>query len=198
MRAVYIHWPNNVEFIGHSIIVANFVGNAYGTYSVLGKNRLRYVEKFPLIMISCIPGLSTFYLGTFKQSRFYSSLQYGHMYRMWRSERTEGSNIPSIEDDINKYNKSNKYNPLLERQTNLMHSTKSLVGSSKDISIELAIVKILNASPYSKLAKQSKRTARWVRLWTKLSRKAWPENRVRMVVNYSLYKFPIHRELDSC
>ncbi|RDL36455.1 Uncharacterized protein BP5553_05807 [Venustampulla echinocandica] len=157
-----------VFLFGILIIVADCVGIAYKTYGVLGKKGdpfwigmisiiTVYAETFALIIISCIPGLSAFYVGTFMKTRFYSSLQYGLMYRMRRSERSERSNLPSVEDDTNRYNKSNKsnkYNPSVQRQPNSLHSTKSLVGSSKNIYIELEPTNTSNASPYSTLGKQ--------------------------------------------
>ncbi|KAH6683479.1 hypothetical protein B0J14DRAFT_556714 [Halenospora varia] len=154
-----------VFLFGILIIVTDCVGIAYKTYVVLGKNRdpfwvgmisiiTVYAEIFALIIISCIPALSAFYVGTFMRTRFYSSLQYGLMYRMRRSERSERSNIPSVKDDTNRYNKSNKYNPSVQRQPNSLHSTKSLVGSGKNNHIELEPTKTSNASPYSTLGKQ--------------------------------------------
>ncbi|KAF4618369.1 hypothetical protein G7Y89_g14931 [Cudoniella acicularis] len=79
---------------------------------------------------------------------------YGLMYRLGRSER---SNIPSIAEDGNQY-KSNKYSVSRQDQPNSMPSTKSLVGSGKNIPIiemaELEPKKTSQASPYSTLGKQ--------------------------------------------
>lgn len=72
------------------------------------------------------------------------------MYRMGRSERSERSNIPSVDKESNKYSKS-KYDPSVQRQPNSLHSTKSLVSNNQ---FELERVKTSNVSTYSTLGKQ--------------------------------------------
>ncbi|KAF7917249.1 uncharacterized protein EAE98_010354 [Botrytis deweyae] len=144
-RAIY-----GVFCFGALIIIADCVGIAYKTYGVLGEHGdpfwvgmiaiiTVYAETFALVIISCIPALSTFYIGTVIKSRFYSTLQYGILHRLRRSE---ASNIPSSG---------------LE-QPNSMHSTRSLVGSGKNVATiempEFKSKKPSQASSYSTLGNQ--------------------------------------------
>jgi hypothetical protein len=107
-------------------------------------------------MVSCIPGLSAFYVGTFMKSRLYSSLQYGLLNRIRRSQRSDRSDLPSVEGDTDRYAKSNRYDPSAQRQPKSSHSTKSLFGSEsgKNVVIEMEPPKTSNVSTYSTLGKQ--------------------------------------------
>ncbi|TGO47001.1 hypothetical protein BOTNAR_0551g00010 [Botryotinia narcissicola] len=80
-RAIY-----GVFCFGALIIIADCVGIAYKTYGVLVEHGdpfwvgmiaiiTVYAEPFALVIISCIPALSTFYIGIFTKSCFYSTLQ---------------------------------------------------------------------------------------------------------------------------
>ncbi|TGO13199.1 hypothetical protein BTUL_0074g00050 [Botrytis tulipae] len=144
-RAIY-----GVFCFGALIIIADCVGIAYKTYGVLGEHGdpfwvgmiaiiTVYAETFALVIISCIPALSTFYIGTFTKSRFYSTLQYGISYRLRRSE---AFNVPSSGPE----------------QPHSMHSTRSLVGSGKNVvnieMPELKSKKPSQASSYSTLGNQ--------------------------------------------
>ncbi|PQE04909.1 integral membrane protein [Rutstroemia sp. NJR-2017a BBW] len=126
-RAIYV-----VFLLGILVIVADCVGIAYKTYGVLGKHGdpfwvgmiaiiTIYAETFALVMISCIPALSTFFIGTVAKSRFYSSIQYGLMYGARRSR-------PSTTQDGSKKSAS-----LGRGQANSTHSERSLVGGGGNV-----------------------------------------------------------------
>lgn len=105
-------------------------------------------------MISCIPALSAFFIGTVMKSRFYSSIQYGLMYGGRRSDKFR--TLPK-QDDSNK-DKTKRSSSLGHGQPNSSHSAKSLVGSGKNIAIiempELEPKTTTQVSSYRTLGKQ--------------------------------------------
>jgi len=111
----------------------------------------RNVEFFTLIIIACGPAISTFYVGTFMKSPFYSSLQYS-MQRLKGTERSgTASHAPSA-DNSNKY-KTNTYAATGNYQEISVHSTKSLVSNNQN-NVELEPQKPSQVYPYSTLGEQ--------------------------------------------
>ncbi|KAF7942922.1 uncharacterized protein EAE97_006376 [Botrytis byssoidea] len=107
---------------------------SYKTYGVLGEHGdpfwvgmiaiiTVYAETFALVIVSCIPALSTFYIGTFTKSRFYLTLKYGILYRLRRSEASnfEAARMLSISECPNANQKSHLKLPHTQH-----YGTKSL------------------------------------------------------------------------
>ncbi|KAF7899296.1 uncharacterized protein EAF01_008509 [Botrytis porri] len=150
-RAIYkVFYFRALQVLDMNTPFKAFFIPTYKTYGVLGEHGYPiwvgmiaiitvYAETFFHVIISCIPALSTFYIGTFTKSHFYSTLQYGILYQLRRSE---ASSIPSSGPE----------------QPHSMYSTRSLLGSGKNIvdikMLELKSKKPSQTSSYSKLGKQ--------------------------------------------
>lgn len=113
----------------------------------------RNVESFILIIISCGPALSTFYVGTLMKSRFYSTLQNSMQRLISRTGRSRSHSTGAPTDTSIQYERGPSFPKWGNYQDISVRSTKSLVTDNQT-SFELEPRKPSKTSPYSTLGEQ--------------------------------------------